>query len=51
MDRAEPRSGDGRPPRLGQQVSDQPDTVAEYDTQFFRVGAFLLAASAVAALE
>jgi rhamnogalacturonyl hydrolase YesR len=39
--------------RLGwvQQVSDRPDKVAETDTQFYGVGAFLLAASAVAALE
>jgi rhamnogalacturonyl hydrolase YesR len=34
-----------------QQVSDRPDVVAESDTQFYGVGAFLLAASAVAALE
>jgi rhamnogalacturonyl hydrolase YesR len=36
--------------RLGwvQQVSDRPDKVAETDTQFYGVGAFLLAASAVA---
>ena len=33
-----------------QQVSDRPDAVAESDTQFYGVGAFLLAASAVAAL-
>ena len=33
-----------------QQVSDRPDVVAESDTQFYGVGAFLLAASAVAAL-
>ena len=39
--------------RLGwvQQVSDQPDSVSESDTQYYGVGAFLLAASAVAALE
>jgi rhamnogalacturonyl hydrolase YesR len=39
--------------RLGwvQQVSDRPDEVAESDTQFYGVGAFLLAASAVASLE
>ena len=38
--------------RLGwvQQVSDRPDQVAETDTQFYGVGAFLLAASAVASL-
>jgi rhamnogalacturonyl hydrolase YesR len=38
--------------RLGwvQQVSDRPETVNESDTQFYGVGAFLLAASAVAAL-
>jgi rhamnogalacturonyl hydrolase YesR len=38
--------------RLGwvQQVSDRPDEVAEGDTQFYGVGAFLLAASAVASL-
>jgi rhamnogalacturonyl hydrolase YesR len=38
--------------RLGwvQQVSDRPDKVAESDTQFYGVGAFLLAASAVASL-
>jgi rhamnogalacturonyl hydrolase YesR len=34
-----------------QQVSDRPDKVAEEDTQFYGVGAFLLAASAVAALD
>jgi rhamnogalacturonyl hydrolase YesR len=34
-----------------QQVSDRPETVAAGDTQFYGVGAFLLAASAVAALE
>jgi rhamnogalacturonyl hydrolase YesR len=33
-----------------QQVSDRPDVVAQADTQFYGVGAFLLAASAVAAL-
>jgi len=39
--------------RLGwvQQVSDRPDQVAEGDTQFYGVGAFLLAASEVAALR
>jgi len=38
--------------RLGwvQQVSDRPETVAEDDTQFYGVGAFLLAASAVSRL-
>jgi rhamnogalacturonyl hydrolase YesR len=38
--------------RLGwvQQVSDRPDQVAEADTQFYGVGAFLLAASAVASI-
>ena len=38
--------------RLGwvQQVSDRPDSVAEADTQYYGVGAFLLAASAIAAL-
>jgi rhamnogalacturonyl hydrolase YesR len=38
--------------RLGwvQQVSDRPDKVAESDTQYYGVGAFLLAASAVASL-
>ncbi|MEO8064164.1 MAG: glycoside hydrolase family 88 protein [Pseudomonadota bacterium] len=38
--------------RLGwvQQVSDRPDKVAETDTQYYGVGAFLLAASAVASL-
>lgn len=38
--------------RLGwvQQVSDRPETVNESDTQFYGVGAFLLAASAVAEL-
>jgi rhamnogalacturonyl hydrolase YesR len=33
-----------------QQVSDRPETVNETDTQFYGVGAFLLAASAVASL-
>ena len=33
-----------------QQVSDRPDKVAEGDTQFYGVGALLLAASAVASL-
>ena len=39
--------------RLGwvQQVSDRPDKVAEADTQFYGVGAFLLAASGVAAIS
>jgi len=39
--------------RLGwvQQVSDRPEQVAETDTQFYGVGAFLLAASEVAALK
>ena len=39
--------------RLGwvQQVSDRPEQVAEGDTQFYGVGAFLLAASEVAALN
>ncbi len=39
--------------RLGwvQQVSDRPEQVAEADTQFYGVGAFLLAASAVASLK
>jgi len=39
--------------RLGwvQQVSDRPDAVAETDTQYYGVGAFLSAASAVAALN
>jgi rhamnogalacturonyl hydrolase YesR len=39
--------------RLGwvQQVSDRPDRVAEADTQYYGVGAFLLAASEVAALS
>jgi rhamnogalacturonyl hydrolase YesR len=38
--------------RLGwvQQVSDRPESVAEADTQYYGVGAFLLAASAVAGL-
>jgi len=38
--------------RLGwvQQVSDRPENVAESDTQFYGVGAFLLAASGVASL-
>jgi len=38
--------------RLGwvQQVSDRPESVAEDDTQFYGVGAFLLAASTVAGL-
>jgi hypothetical protein len=34
-----------------QQVSDRPESVAETDTQYYGVGAFLLAASAVAKLE
>jgi rhamnogalacturonyl hydrolase YesR len=34
-----------------QQVSDRPETVNESDTQFYGVGAFLLAASAVAQLD
>jgi rhamnogalacturonyl hydrolase YesR len=34
-----------------QQVSDRPETVNEGDTQFYGVGAFLLAASAVAQLK
>jgi rhamnogalacturonyl hydrolase YesR len=34
-----------------QQVSDRPEKVAESDTQFYGVGAFLLAASAVASLQ
>ena len=34
-----------------QQVSDRPDTVDSADTQFYGVGAFLLAASAVAQLK
>nr|WP_278254360.1 glycoside hydrolase family 88 protein [Sphingobium sp. BYY-5] len=39
--------------RLGwvQQVGDRPDKVAANDTQYFGVGAFLLAATAVAALD
>jgi len=39
--------------RLGwvQQVSDRPESVAASDTQFYGVGAFLLAATAVAELE
>ena len=39
--------------RLGwvQQVSDRPESVAETDTQYYGVGAFLLAASAVAAMD
>ncbi len=39
--------------RLGwvQQVSDQPDKVAASDTQFYGVGAFLLAATAIADLD
>jgi len=39
--------------RLGwvQQVSDQPDKVAASDTQFYGVGAFLLAATAIAGLD
>jgi rhamnogalacturonyl hydrolase YesR len=39
--------------RLGwvQQVSDRPDKVAEADTQFYGVGAFLLAASGVATIS
>jgi rhamnogalacturonyl hydrolase YesR len=39
--------------RLGwvQQVSDRPDSVTETDTQFYGVGAFLLAAAAIATLE
>jgi rhamnogalacturonyl hydrolase YesR len=39
--------------RLGwvQQVSDQPDKVAADDTQFYGVGAFLLAATAIADLD
>ena len=38
--------------RLGwvQQVSDRPESVAETDTQYYGVGAFLLAASEVARL-
>jgi hypothetical protein len=40
------------PHRLGwvQQVSVRPDAVAETDTQFYGVGEFLLAASAVASI-
>jgi rhamnogalacturonyl hydrolase YesR len=34
-----------------QQVSDRPDVVTEADTQFYGVGAFLLAASQVAQLK
>jgi len=34
-----------------QQVSDRPENVSEADTQFYGVGAFLLAASAVASLS
>ncbi|MCJ2182873.1 glycoside hydrolase family 88 protein [Novosphingobium sp. 1949] len=39
--------------RLGwvQQVGDQPDSVSAQDTQFYGVGAFLLAATAVAKLD
>ncbi|TCP31833.1 glycoside hydrolase family 88 protein [Sphingomonas sp. BK235] len=39
--------------RLGwvQQVSDRPDTVAAADTQYYGVGAFLLAAPQIAALD
>lgn len=39
--------------RLGwvQQVSDRPESVAESDTQYYGVGAFLLAAAAIAELE
>jgi len=39
--------------RLGwvQQVSDRPDRVAAEDTQYYGVGGFLLAATAIAALE
>ena len=39
--------------RLGwvQQVSDQPDKVAANDTQFYGVGAFLLAATAISDLD
>ena len=48
LNRAVDREG-----RLGwvQQVSDRPEQVAETDTQFYGVGAFLLAASEVAALR
>jgi rhamnogalacturonyl hydrolase YesR len=43
----------GKDGRLGwvQQVSDRPEQVAETDTQFYGVGAFLLAASEVAVLN
>ena len=34
-----------------QQVSDRPDQVAASDTQFYGVGAFLLAATAIADLD
>jgi unsaturated rhamnogalacturonyl hydrolase len=34
-----------------QQVSDEPEQVAETDTHYHGVGAFLLAASAVAELD
>jgi hypothetical protein len=34
-----------------QQVSDRPENVRAEDTQFYGVGAFLLAASAVVSLE
>ena len=39
--------------RLGwvQQVSDRPEAVAASDTQYYGVGAFLLAATAVAGLD
>ena len=39
--------------RLGwvQQVGDRPDKVAASDTQYYGVGAFLMAATAVAALD
>jgi hypothetical protein len=39
--------------RLGwvQQVSDRPDQVAAEDTQYYGVGAFLLAATAIADLD
>ena len=48
LDRAVAKDG-----RLGwvQQVSDRPESVAETDTQYYGVGAFLLAASAVAAID
>jgi rhamnogalacturonyl hydrolase YesR len=48
LNRAVARDG-----RLGwvQQVSDRPEQVTEADTQFYGVGAFLLAASEVAALN